>query len=140
MVTFRCGGRLLSGVPLIASLLVVLTLVGQAARSAEPSADDDRRAARTADESSGEANRPDPQARTHALSFGFFLLACIIAGGALLLTLVVTWGNRARRLARSPLPPVSERNELWFLKPKKPLPEGEKGAQNEAHSDPPGRE
>jgi hypothetical protein len=140
MVKFRRGGRLRSGASLIAVLLAVLLLVGRASRSAEPAADDNQRATRTADENSGDADGPVPQARTPALSLAFILLACIIAGGALLLTLVVTWGNRARRLARSPLPPVSERDELWFLKHKKPLPERESETQNEARSDPPGRE
>lgn len=46
--------------------------------------------------------------------------AGIIFGGVILLALVVMWGNRTRRLARSPLPPVAKRDELWFLKPKPP--------------------
>jgi hypothetical protein len=68
---------------------------------------------------SGHANAPDAQARNQALSFGFVMLGGIIVGGTLLLALVVIWGNRTRRMARSPLPPVSKRDELWFLKPKK---------------------
>ena len=61
----------------------------------------------------------DEQAKRQALSFGFIMLAGIIVGGALLLALIVIWGNRTRRLAQSPLPPVSKRDELWYLKPKK---------------------
>jgi hypothetical protein len=138
MVTLRHGGRILAGAPLIAALLVALLPVGRAARSAEPAADDNRRAIGAADEdSAGEVRSPpDPQARTHALSLGFILLACIIMGGALLLALVVTWGNRTRRLAQSPLPPVSERDELWFLKPKKLQPDGERDAPDEPDSNP----
>lgn len=55
------------------------------------------------------------------LTFAFGMLAAILIGGTLLLALVVLWGNRARRLARSPLPPVSKQDDLWFLKPKKSL-------------------
>ena len=62
---------------------------------------------------------PDSPAKTQALSFAFVMLAGIIVGGAMLLALVVIWGNRTRRLARSPLPPVAPRDELWFLKPRK---------------------
>jgi hypothetical protein len=139
-VIVRDGGRLLVGVSPIAAALVVCLIIGPAAYSGERVADNEQSAARAAESRSEITNEspPDPQARTQALSLGFILLACIIVGGALLLTLVVTWGNRTRRLARSPLPPVSERDELWFLKNKKPLPEGESDEQNEARSDPPG--
>ncbi len=61
----------------------------------------------------------DAAAKKQALSFGLVMLAGIIVGGTMLLVLVVVWGNRTRRLARRPLPPVSKRDELWFLKPKK---------------------
>jgi len=140
-VIVRPRSRLPGGTSLVAILIVVGLTFGRTARSGEPAADDRQRPALAADERLDDADRsPPPQARTHVLSLAFILLACIIAGGALLLTLVVTWGNRTRRLARSPLPPVSERDELWFLKPRKPLPEGENDAQNEARFDPPGRE
>jgi hypothetical protein len=142
MVIVRRGGQLLYVASLMTAALLAWLTIGQGVFSGEPAADDDQRAALAPEKSPEDASRspPDPQARTQALSLGFFLLACIIVGGALLLTLVVTWGNRTRRLARSPLPPVSERNELWFLKPKKPQPEGERDAQNEPRSDPPERE
>ena len=141
MVIVGQGGRLLDRASLVATLMVVGLVFGRTVRSDEPAAGDTQ-PARAANERFDDANRspPDAQARTYALSVGFVLLGCIIVGGALLLTLVVTWGNRARRAARSPLPPVSDRDELWFLKPKKPLPEGESDVQNEAPSDPPGRE
>jgi hypothetical protein len=142
MVIVCQGGRFLDRAALVATLMVVGLVFGRTVRSDEPAAGDTQRPARAADERLDDANRPppDPQARTYALSVGFVLLGCIIVGGALLLTLVVTWGNRARRAARSPLPPVSERDELWFLKPKKPLPEGESDDETEAPSDSPGRE
>ena len=63
------------------------------------------------------------QTKRQALSFAFVMLAGIIVGGALLLALVVLWGNRTRRLAQSPLPPVSKRDELWYLKSKKDSPD-----------------
>jgi hypothetical protein len=65
------------------------------------------------------SSEPATQSKKKALSVGFYLLGCLIVGGSLFLVLVVMWGNRTRRLARSPLPPVSKRDELWFLKPKK---------------------
>jgi hypothetical protein len=61
----------------------------------------------------------DTEAKKQALTLAFIMLASIIFGGTILLILVVLWGNRARRLARSPLPEVADRDELWFLKPKK---------------------
>ncbi len=136
-------GRFLDRASLVAALMIVGLSFAGTVRSDEPAAaGDTQQPSRAADERFDDANRslPDPQARTYALSMGFVLLGCIIVGGALLLTLVVTWGNRARRAARSPLPPVSERDELWFLKPKKPLPEEESDDETEARSDPPGRE
>ena len=62
----------------------------------------------------------DPQLKKHAVWLAFAMWAGIIFGGVILLALVVMWGNRTRRLARSPLPPVAKRDELWFLKPKPP--------------------
>lgn len=61
----------------------------------------------------------DTPAKRQALSTGLLLLGGIIVAGTFLLALVVIWGNRARRLAQRPLPPVAKRDELWFLKPKK---------------------
>ena len=72
----------------------------------------------------------DPQSKVQAVTLAFIMLAGIIMAGALFLALVVVWGNRTRRLARTPLPPVAERDELWFLKPDKSSeePENEKPA------------
>src|SRR5262245_11078570 len=74
-----------------------------------------------------------PLQKSRLLTFAFVMLGCIIVGGALLLALVVIWGNRARRLAQSPLPPIAKRDELWFLKPKK---EGADGTGGDAPGDP----
>ena len=131
--------RLLPVVSWIAAWLTVWGLVERPAAAWEPAQEEEQRSAVAADETNDVAGRPsrDQQSRTRALSLGFVLLGCIIVGGALLLTLIVTWGNRTRRLAQSPLPPVSERDELWFLKPKKALPESDSDAPNLARSDPP---
>jgi hypothetical protein len=62
----------------------------------------------------------DPLLKTRAVWLAWIMWAAIMFGGVMLLTLVVMWGNRTRRLARSPLPPIAKRDELWFLKPKPP--------------------
>jgi hypothetical protein len=80
----------------------------------------------------GEHGAADPMTKNQLLSFAFVMLACIIVGGAMLLALVVIWGNRTRRMAQSPLPPIAKRDELWFLKPKK---EADDGAGIDAGSD-----
>lgn len=76
-------------------------------------------AAPSAAEQPGE-QRPtvDPEFKKKNLSQAFVMLGGIIVGGTLLLLVVVMWGNRTRRFARSPLPNVAKRDELWFLKPK----------------------
>jgi hypothetical protein len=60
----------------------------------------------------------DPLLKKKAVWLAFAMWAGIAFGGVILLALVVMWGNRTRRLARSPLPPIAKRDELWFLKPK----------------------
>ena len=62
----------------------------------------------------------DPQLKKNAVWLAFMMWTGIIFGGVILLALVVMWGNRTRRLARSPMPTVAKRDELWFLKPKPP--------------------
>jgi hypothetical protein len=51
----------------------------------------------------------------------FAMILGIIFSGTMLLLFVVMWGQRTRRLARKPLPSVAKPNELWFLKPKRPI-------------------
>jgi len=43
----------------------------------------------------------------------------ILIAGVGLISLVMIWGNRMRRIARQPLPTVAPRDELWYLKNKK---------------------
>ena len=77
----------------------------------------------------------DPQLKKNAVWLAFMMWAGIIFGGAILLALVVMWGNRTRRLARSPLPPVAKRNELWFLKPKSPADNADETRPSDSGSD-----
>jgi hypothetical protein len=114
---------------------LVLSLFGAGSAFPEEPAESDQ-AAHVAEQGeglAGHATAPDAAARNRALSFGFVMLGVIIVGGTLLLALVVIWGNRTRRMALSPLPPVSKRDELWFLKPKKGPDEG---ASEDVPSDP----
>jgi hypothetical protein len=77
----------------------------------------------------------DPDLKKNAVWLALMMWGGIIFGGVILLTLVVMWGNRTRRLARSPLPPVAKRDELWFLKPKPPAGEaGETGPSDSGSS------
>ncbi len=78
---------------------------------------------------------PNAQLKINALSLGLVMLAGLIVGGAMFLALVVIWGNRARRLARRPLPPVAQRDELWFLKSKKDAEEAADRASSAASKD-----
>jgi len=76
----------------------------------------------------------DGDVKKRSLWLAFLMLGGIIIGGTLLLTLVVMWGNRTRRLARRPLPPVAQRDELWFLKPK-PVVDDSTGEIDQAPTD-----
>jgi len=83
-------------------------------------ADEDAQAPEVAAEDSPVQVPPaESRENKRLLTLAFGMLAAILIFGALFLALVVLWGNRARRLARSELPPVSKQDELWFLKPKK---------------------
>jgi hypothetical protein len=120
MVIARDAGESLKRAPM-AAVWLWLCLAGPLPLSFA----EDSHAGHATDESesrsgiSGHSIAADPQSKKQALTLGFIMLGCIIVGGTMLLALVVMWGNRTRRLARSPLPPVSKRDELWFLKPKK---------------------
>ena len=78
---------------------------------------------------------PDLQRKKNALWLAFMMWAGVIFGGVILLTLVVMWGNRTRRLARSPLPPIAKRDELWFLKPKPPAGNADNTLPSDSGSD-----
>jgi hypothetical protein len=126
-VNFRCALPSCWNHPLlVAGGLLLVLLAASPAIPAEPAGDTEQAANPDAGISSL-TGTVDSDAKRHALSFGLAMLAGIIVGGTMLLVLVVVWGNRTRRLARSPLPPVSKRDELWFLKPKKDPGEGPVG-------------
>ena len=78
-----------------------------------------------------------PRPNKGMLTFAFGMLAAILFGGTLLLALVVLWGNRTRRLARTPLPPVSKLDELWFLRPKKGAEEPDLAPPGDCPATPP---
>jgi hypothetical protein len=132
MVIRRDRGRWLPGH--VAALAAVMWLSQFAARGApavEAPGDTVDTTATAEHHSAGAPGAAEPLAKNQALMFAFVLLGCIIVGGAMLLALVVIWGNRARRMAQSPLPPVAKRNELWFLKPKKEAADGTGGAPSD---------
>jgi hypothetical protein len=113
------GRRGTVGLPmLVCGLIGCLTWLAMADGLAEP----------------GELLASDAAVKKRSLWLAFLMLAGIIIGGTLLLTLVVMWGNRTRRLARKPLPPVAQRDELWFLKPK-PDVDGSTGEIDQAPTD-----
>ncbi|HLJ09668.1 MAG TPA: hypothetical protein VKU82_00690 [Planctomycetaceae bacterium] len=116
-----------------AGLCLIAALAAQAAERAgdESSVGDSARVAEIADDS-GALDRP-PEKRS--VSLALFMLGGIIVAGTLLLALVVMWGNRTRRLARRPLPGVSKRDDLWFLRPAKTSePQIEQGMPPEPES------
>ena len=86
-------------------------------------------------ESPSETDYDDEKARGQAYQAGVLMIGGILIAGVGLLALVMIWGNRMRRIARQPLPPVAPRDELWFLRNKKPGPQataGEPPAADEA--------
>jgi hypothetical protein len=114
--------RIVTCNPLAAWLGLWLVIVLPALAAASPPGETPQDPAGSLETRDSEAGRPGAatvESKKHALTLGFVMLASIIIGGTILLALVVVWGNRARRLARSPLPEVAVRDELWFLKPKK---------------------
>jgi hypothetical protein len=57
---------------------------------------------------------------------GMAAIAGIVIAGVALITLIILWAGRLRRLSRQPLPSSNVRNEFWFLRPPKP-PVSERG-------------
>jgi len=80
------------------------------------------------DESGAAPAGPSPQRipaaneqQRRVVTAGMLLLVGIAFVGLLLVGLTIVWGSRVRRLARRPLPEQSPVDELWYLKPKKPM-------------------
>ena len=65
---------------------------------------------------------PKLEERNRAYQVGVMMIGGILIAGVGLLALVIIWGHRVRRIARQPLPKVTQRDELWFLKHKKQEP------------------
>lgn len=61
----------------------------------------------------------DDKVRNQAYQVGVLMIGGILIAGVGLISLVMIWGNRMRRIARQPLPTVAPRDELWYLKNKK---------------------
>jgi hypothetical protein len=117
----------------VAALWLGQIAVGLSHAEESPAGGDRAAAAPSERRSPDQSSAADLQKKNQTLSFAFVMLGCIIVGGAMLLALVVIWGNRTRRLAQSPLPPIAKRDELWFLKPRK---EAGDGTGVDAPSDP----
>ena len=60
-----------------------------------------------------------------AKNVGVVLLAGVAILGVFLMAMVLVWGNRVRRMTRRPLPTQCRGDELWYLRPKKQLPNRE---------------
>jgi hypothetical protein len=111
-------------VVVVAALWLGQIAIGLSHAEESPAGGDRAAAVPSERRSPDQSSAADPQKKNQTLSFAFVMLGCIIVGGAMLLALVVIWGNRTRRLAQSPLPPIAKRDELWFLKPKKDATDG----------------
>lgn len=98
-------------------------LAGLSGRScADDAAEADRARSKPGDTSGVQFPQPAPhdtEARERARQLGVVMLGGIVIIGIALLAFVLIWGNRVRRTAREPLPPVARVNEMWFLKPPK---------------------
>jgi hypothetical protein len=119
--------RRLRGMAAIALGLFVPILATAAARGQESrSAADDgvQQAAPAKDQSRSAASastadgKPARQARGIAIA-AVYLVVGIAMVGALLIALVMLWGARMRRGARTRLPPTPPPDPLWHLKPRR---------------------
>ena len=65
---------------------------------------------------------PDAEAKEHVVTAAIFLLGLIAFVGLVLLALVIFWGYRTRRIARTPLPRTTQPDPFWYLRPDKNAP------------------
>ena len=70
-----------------------------------------------------EGDVPGEEQKERVATAAIFLLALVAFTGLALLALVIFWGYRTRRIARSPLPATRQGDPFWYLRPKKGLPE-----------------
>src|SRR5262245_39721967 len=110
MVIPRARGRSLPHVTVVVAALWRVAFAAELACAVETPEGAAPAAAEAVESNSPrEPGTADPLAKNRLLTFAFVMLGCIIVGGAMLLALVVIWGNRTRRLAQSPLPPIAKR-------------------------------
>lgn len=72
-----------------------------------------------------EDDPPNQEARERVATAATILLALVAFIGLALLALVMFWGYRTRRIARTPLPPARQPDPFWYLRPGKDEPKSE---------------
>ena len=108
------------GACLPALCLTVFLIAGSATAAAQHAAPITTQASAD-DGQSPAADKANRQSKRRVATVAVYLLAGIAFAGVALLGLVIVWGNRIRRIARTPLPRQSRTDELWYLRPKKEI-------------------
>ena len=105
--------------------LMALAILGSGAAFAQeqaPAAPKDRQPARAQD---GEGQEPGAEDKERVAAAAIFLLVLVVFTGLALLALVIFWGYRTRRIARSPLPAARQSDPFWYLRPEKGQRDGD---------------
>ena len=103
--------------PVLAAVFAVTTAAPPAALPQES-----RTPAVQSDTRRDTPREPNRERRKRIVQLAGYLLLLLALSGLLLVTVIVLWGFRARRVVRKPLPQVSPVDELWYLRPKQPKP------------------
>ena len=75
-----------------------------------------------APQSAGEFQSAEPSPEQRGLATAaVYLLIVVVIGVVSLLMVVILWGGHVRRQVLKPLPTVSPKDPLWYLKPKRRL-------------------
>ena len=69
-----------------------------------------------------EGEELNEQDKERVVTAATFLLALIAFAGLVLLALVMFWGYRTRRIARTPLPRTTQPDPFWYLRADKQAP------------------
>lgn len=103
------------GPALLVSLAVLLSgsvlAQEQPAAASKPAAAEDRK-----------VDEPNQEAKERVATVAISLFALVAFAGLALLALVIFWGYRTRRIARSPLPPARQLDPFWYLRAEKRPP------------------
>ena len=67
-------------------------------------------------------DEPNQEAKERVATVAISLFALVAFAGLALLALVIFWGYRTRRIARSPLPPARQLDPFWYLRAEKRPP------------------